>query len=350
MVVFLIWAAGIFQLAEALVFKNKTHDFGAIQEAEGVVQHTFSFTNQAGRAIRIVSVQASCGCTTPAWSDQPVGPGKTGFVKATFDPAGRPGYFQKTITVTTDLPGPPVVLTLTGQVVSGPAAATAFSVARGALRFRMQSFNLGTVHNNRPAATKEFEVINAGAEPVGFLSVEAPAHVRVSTPQRLQPGERGTLKVVYDGQMKGGYGFVSGQIVLVTDQPTEPNITVPVFATLEEFFPEPSAAERARAPQLVIEPADADMGTLRPGQTRELVIQLKNTGKSNLVIREWQPNCACLEGQLPSLVIKPQAVVPFTVRWTGEGRSGTHLKAITIYSNDPVNPVQRLALTAVLQD
>ena len=60
-------------------------------------------------------MQASCGCTTPDWSKEPIAPGKKGFVKASYNPAGRPGNFNKSVTVTSNQGTQ--VLYIKGQVV-----------------------------------------------------------------------------------------------------------------------------------------------------------------------------------------------------------------------------------------
>ncbi len=100
------------QTLEPLIFREKIYDFGEIQESRGNADHEFVFTNNAGRPVKILNVAASCGCTTPGWSKDAVAVGKTGFIKASFDPKGRPGYFNKTLTVLTDLdPNPMVLLT-----------------------------------------------------------------------------------------------------------------------------------------------------------------------------------------------------------------------------------------------
>ena len=45
---------------------------------------------------------ASCGCTRPEYPTKPIKPGKKGKVKVTYNPAGRPGEFRKTIKVRTN--------------------------------------------------------------------------------------------------------------------------------------------------------------------------------------------------------------------------------------------------------
>src|SRR5690242_6831547 len=85
------------QQGKPIEFREEIFDFGTIAEEGGPVQHEFVFTNNSGRPVKILGVQASCGCTTPAWSQEPVAAGKTGFVQASYNPKGRPGYFNKTL-------------------------------------------------------------------------------------------------------------------------------------------------------------------------------------------------------------------------------------------------------------
>ena len=51
------------------------------------------------KPVTLDNVQASCGCTTPQWSKEAIAPKKKGFINVTYNPAGRPGSFTKSITV-----------------------------------------------------------------------------------------------------------------------------------------------------------------------------------------------------------------------------------------------------------
>ena len=68
----------------------------------------------------ISNVQASCGCTTPKWTNEPVAPGKTGVITASYNSSGRPGPFTKSITVTSNAKSTPKVLTINGVVEAKP--------------------------------------------------------------------------------------------------------------------------------------------------------------------------------------------------------------------------------------
>ena len=75
--------------------------------ADAVAQ--FKYTNKSDKPIRITNVKASCGCTVPDWSKEPVAPGQTGELTATFNIGGRTGTQVKTVAVQTDDPAQPSV-------------------------------------------------------------------------------------------------------------------------------------------------------------------------------------------------------------------------------------------------
>jgi uncharacterized protein (DUF58 family) len=81
---------------------KKTHDFGTIKESDGEIRATFTITNNTKSPVLIQKATASCGCTTPTWTKEPIAPGKTGTVVATYNPKNRGlGSFEKTVTITT---------------------------------------------------------------------------------------------------------------------------------------------------------------------------------------------------------------------------------------------------------
>ena len=83
-------------------FKEEVHDFGTISESDGDVTYEFVFTNTGDAPVVIHHINSSCGCTAAQWSEEPVAPGKTGVIKATYHAKGYPGRFFKTLTVFTN--------------------------------------------------------------------------------------------------------------------------------------------------------------------------------------------------------------------------------------------------------
>ena len=96
-------------------FEKEVHDFGTIKE--GVqAEYTFKFTNTGKEPLVISNVQASCGCTTPKWTKEPIKPGESGSVTAIYNSKGRPGTFNKAITITSNAKTPQKVLFIKGNV------------------------------------------------------------------------------------------------------------------------------------------------------------------------------------------------------------------------------------------
>ena len=104
-------------------FTSETHDFGKVEQGKPVT-HVFEFKNTGSDPVVINDAQASCGCTKPSWTSEPIMPGKTGTVSATYNAAAN-GAFNKTVTVISNAEAGQVVLRLKGEVVSKKEAETA---------------------------------------------------------------------------------------------------------------------------------------------------------------------------------------------------------------------------------
>lgn len=96
-------------------FDNPSFDFGKVKEGE-VVEHEFTFVNSGESPVIISRVTASCGCTTPSYTNTPVLPGKSGNVKIKFDSEGQMGKQQKLITIQSNAKEPIMTIELKGTV------------------------------------------------------------------------------------------------------------------------------------------------------------------------------------------------------------------------------------------
>jgi hypothetical protein len=77
-------------------FAEETHDFGNIKEGpQGQVD--FVFINAGKEPLIIQNCSASCGCTTPDWTKDPIMPGQKGKITVKYNTQGRVGSFNKTV-------------------------------------------------------------------------------------------------------------------------------------------------------------------------------------------------------------------------------------------------------------
>ncbi|HVI48196.1 MAG TPA: DUF1573 domain-containing protein [Chitinophaga sp.] len=93
-----LWAQSQPNPADSKVkFAKETVDFGKT-ELNKPVTVDFEFTNISKEPVLIEAARASCGCTTPKWTQEPILPGKKGKITASYSANGM-GQQNKTIWV-----------------------------------------------------------------------------------------------------------------------------------------------------------------------------------------------------------------------------------------------------------
>ena len=83
---------------DVLQLKETTFDFGKIPQGKPAY-HIFEIVNTGKTPLKLDDVHASCGCTTPEWSRDPIEPGATAKIKVGYNAAAE-GPFEKPVTIT----------------------------------------------------------------------------------------------------------------------------------------------------------------------------------------------------------------------------------------------------------
>lgn len=128
-------ATGQAQQSKALLqFSEAEFNFGKIAQSKPVY-HNFTVTNISAAAVKIETVQASCGCTTPEWKQEPIAPGGKSTIRVGYNAAAE-GPFDKTISVTYG--GTTQVLHIKGEVWKTPATPAPVNAPVQFLNSRLQ--------------------------------------------------------------------------------------------------------------------------------------------------------------------------------------------------------------------
>jgi Protein of unknown function (DUF1573). len=105
------------QNAPVVTIENKTFDFGQIKSNQKV-EHAFIVKNDGKSNLFIRKVKASCGCTAITPKKSVLVPGESTEITAIFDPTGKSGRQNKSVTVITNDPkSSNVMLRITGDIV-----------------------------------------------------------------------------------------------------------------------------------------------------------------------------------------------------------------------------------------
>ena len=84
--------------AADLTISNVKYDGGG--EVVGTTVTANAFTNTGTAPLIIHQAFASCGCTVPTYTKEPIKPGEKGVIDVTYNGTDKfPGHFQKTITI-----------------------------------------------------------------------------------------------------------------------------------------------------------------------------------------------------------------------------------------------------------
>lgn len=107
--------------APVMTFTEMEHDFGDIKPG-AVVKHTFTFKNTGKSPLVISSASATCGCTTPDWTKEPVAPGAEGKIDVQFDSHGKSGQISKTVTIQANTQPATNQISIKTNILPDPAA------------------------------------------------------------------------------------------------------------------------------------------------------------------------------------------------------------------------------------
>ncbi|MBP6386110.1 MAG: DUF1573 domain-containing protein [Pseudarcicella sp.] len=83
--------------APVMKFEESSVDLGKLTEGDTII-HVFKFTNTGKSDLVLNNVNASCGCTTPMYTKEPVAPGEKGEIKVKFNSTNKEGKQNKTVT------------------------------------------------------------------------------------------------------------------------------------------------------------------------------------------------------------------------------------------------------------
>lgn len=338
---------GFVQAQAKITFENTKHNFGSFMEAAGVQTTTFKFKNAGTSPLILNSVRASCGCTTPKWTRDPIAPNGSGEITVSYNPKNRPGSFNKSVTVSSNAETATVVLTISGQVQQREKTlAEKYPRQIGALRAVSNHISFAQIKQGA-IETKELELVNDTDEAIKVEYQKVPAHLTVKVePETIPANGRGTLSVTYNSKQANTYGFASHRIYLSLNGSKDYKSSIGVTATIQEDFSHLTPEQLANAPIAKFNELNYDFGAMKQGDKKEYTFELTNNGKSDLQIRNVRSSCGCTAVAPSKKVISPGETVPIKVTFDSRGKRGRQSKSVTVITNDPKTPTSTLRISS----
>jgi hypothetical protein len=348
LVVFVISANS--QMATTKIKLSATeHDFGTFKEEAGRQTFEFVVTNTGTEPLVIQNVVASCGCTTPEWTKQPIPAGARGKVTAIYDPKDRPGQFNKTLSVYTNTKPEVTVLIIKGEVIPHEKSVDElFTFPVGAVRFESNHLAFTNIKKNEKKM-RVMQLINTSGAPVKVEFDALPPHLTLKcNPETLKPGQKGMVEGTYDALKNGGWGNVNDMVKIKLNGVVQENLYYYVSANLVEDFSALTKDEIENAPVFKVESTTVDLGKIKGATQNDVEFKFKNEGKNDLLIRYIRSTCGCTAVQQGNQGVGIKAGDSSSIKATfnSGSYSGKVTKAIYVYTNDPKNSEVVLMLNA----
>jgi hypothetical protein len=265
------------------MFQATSHDFGTVAR-NMKTEYRFYFKNLYEEDIHIASATASCGCTTVTVETPDLKSLQTGSILAHFNTDRYLGQRGATITLSIDKPYPAtVLLNVKGYI-------------RSDVVFEPQAVEFTGVDQGTPVE-RTITIRRIGNPQWQILDVKTNnPYLSAQVLRTDRTWEQTVAQVRVRLNEKAPAGYVRDHITLVTNDPSTPQVPVPVEGRVD--------------PAVMVSPTELFIGVVRPGQkvTKQLVIR----GKKPFRVLSVSSEADRFEFPQPSADLRPLHVIPIT--------------------------------------
>lgn len=302
-----------------------------------LVKAEFKLKNKGFRTLHIQDVKTSCGCITASFPET-VAVGKDFTVSAVYD-AQTLGHFYKQVAIYSNASKEPLVLTMQGVVVSEiKDFVGTYDFTLGDLKVDVNDIEFDDVNRgDRPS--KKIHIFNNSNQVAQPVFMHLPSYLTAEmSPSRIAPHHSGTAVLYLDSRKLRDFGltqtniylgFAPGDKVSEQKQLRVSTILLPAFQRMTE-------QELALAPKLKLSTDSLDLGSFYGRKRLKGEIELINTGRSPLEVRNLQMFSTGLEISLNKTKIEPggQAKLRVTAI-AGQIKEPKRVQRILMITNDP---------------
>lgn len=281
--------------------------------ATGSQSVTLSNTGTAALTISAASASgagfSANGLSLPAT----VNPGQNTTLTATFAPQAA-GNASGTLSITSNAPGSPVVIPLSGTGVQGQLSANPSPVAFGSVIVGSNSAQVITLTNNGTAAV----TISSGSISGTGFTLSG-----LTTPQTVNAGASSTLTATFTPTATGAApGSIS-----ITSNASNSTLVISLSGT-------------GIQPQLTATPSTVSFGNVTTGSNSSLSVTLSNPGTASLTITQATISTGAftMSGLTVPLTINSGKTSTFSVEFAPT-TTGAASGSVTLTSNAPTSPM-----------
>ncbi len=331
------------------VFDKLVHDFGDVSMDDGPLTCTFTVTNNGTEPLVLFEVVSSCGCTDVTWTREPLQPGKSGTISATFKNEDGPFPFDKTLTVYISGQRKPVILRLRGTVHEKKKSLSELYGAQklGDFGLKARDYKAGVLKQGL-TVSETATVANLGKKPLKVEFTEVSEHLKLNvSPNPIPACSTATLIFTIEAA-PGLYGKHTYTAVPVLNG-RKASAPISVWSTTRENFDKWTDEERNNGAIPVFENSTANFGIVKAGDPVEVTFNCSNRGKSTFHIYQADPEDSALKVlEITDCEPGGKGLVRVSLN-TSAVEKGEAVIMLTLTTNSPLRPVVNLFVAGQIQ-
>ena len=337
------------QIGEVVEFDKTVHDFGDISVNDGPQTCTFTVKNVGKEPIAIYEVVTSCGCTDASWTREPLQPGKTGTISATYKNEDGPVPFDKTLTVYIAGVSKPIILRLRGLVHEKKKSVAELYGAEklGSMGLKSLNYKVSNILQGE-SSSDEAKIANLGTKPMKVTFTDVSPNLTIEVvPATVPAGETAALRfsVKSDPNLWGKHIYKATPVVNGVKAAKPVSVSALTRGNFASWTPE----QRKNAAQCIFDESTVSFGTVTAGKKVDAVFTFSNKGKSSLTFYSLDADTPGVTATLPGDTdAQKKGSIPVKVD-TSSLPKGETVIMLTVTTNCPARPLINLFLTGLVK-
>ncbi|HEV7486040.1 MAG TPA: DUF1573 domain-containing protein [Thermoanaerobaculia bacterium] len=326
--------------APRLTIVEPVKDYGTIAKGEKL-DWSFLVKNTGDSDLQIIAAKPGCGCTVADF-DKVIKPGETGKVTAHVDTTAFAGPIAKTVTLETNDPTTPTSQLTIHAIVKPyveafPAGFVRFNLLQG--EADTQSVMLYSEEDEPFQVTKvELPIDPATNEPVKWVKTTFDKVAEADkAPNVGRPGQDQYKVNITVGGPNANVGALAEKVHIYTNSKHQPDYFVSISGVIRPTFR--------------VEPSMLNFGEVTPNDvsaTRMVMLHSNNMkAPESFVVSKAESNVSAITTSVKPSANKGEYEV--TLQIAKDAKPGDVDGAVTIYTNDKVNPIVKVPMKATIK-
>ncbi|NVN95829.1 MAG: DUF1573 domain-containing protein [Bacteroidetes bacterium] len=333
-----------------LKFKGATVYLGTIEENKLPLTVTFPYVNNSKTGIKIINIKTSNDCKITNWDKQKqIQSNISGFISIIYNNKNIGVFNEKVIVKTNEINTKEIILNFGGEIVPRKKTqADYYAFKNGALSFIKNTLNFGEIKNTQKKTDTLYITNNSKKTITLETSALNPAFANIQfSNTEIKPSALEKIIVTYNAGLRNAFGKTKDTISIQTNDEENPLKEIYLTADIFEDFSKIRPEKLKLAPEAYLINTTYDFRYAKKGSDVKALFNIKNKGKTQLVIRKVDLSCDCIKVNFADK-IRFDRDSPIEVIMNTKYLKGNIHETVTLITNDPKNARIVLHLTGLV--